>query len=135
MVLVKGDPQSEQGELPPPELFEEMNAFNKQLVEAGVMLAADGLTPSSRGKRVAFDTDGGTTVLDGPFAETTELVAGFWIWQVSSLDEAVQWISRSPFRGTTIELRPIAELEDLGDAVPESVRRDEQRMREQIGQR
>lgn len=135
MVLVKANEDSEAGQLPPAEAFEEMNRFNQQLVEAGVMLAADGLHPSSRGKRVAFDTDGATTVIDGPFPETNELIAGFWIWQVSSLDEAVQWLSRSPFRGTTIEIRRVFDAEDFGDALPESVRQAEQDMREKIAQR
>jgi hypothetical protein len=132
MVLVKEDEQSEAGQLPPEELFVEMSKFNEQLLNAGVMLAADGLAPSSKGKRVAFGLDGSTTVKDGPFAEAKELVAGFWIWQVSSLDEAVQWIKRSPFRGTEIELRPIMETEDFGDQLPEEVRRSEQRMREKL---
>jgi hypothetical protein len=132
MVLVKEDEQSEAGQLPPEELFVEMSKFNEQLLNAGVMLAADGLAPSSKGKRVAFDLEGSTTVKDGPFAEAKELVAGYWIWQVSSLDEAVEWIKRSPFRGTEIELRPIMETEDFGDQLPEEVRRSEQRMREKL---
>jgi hypothetical protein len=132
LVLVKEDERSEAGELPPEELFIEMNKFNEQLLAAGVMLAADGLAPSSKGKRVAFDVDGSTTVKDGPFAEAKELVAGFWIWQVSSLDEAVEWIKRSPFRGTEIELRPIMEAEDFGDQLPDEVRRSEQQMREKL---
>jgi len=134
LVLVKEDERSEAGELPPEELFIEMNKFNEQLLAAGVMLAADGLAPSSKGKRVAFDVDGSTTVKDGPFAEAKELVAGFWIWQVSSMDEAVEWIKRSPFRGTEIELRPIMEAEDFGDQLPDEVRRSEQRMREKLAQ-
>jgi hypothetical protein len=132
MVLVKEDEQSEAGQLPPEELFVEMSKFNEQLLNAGVMLAADGLAPSSKGKRVAFGLDGSTTVKDGPFAEAKELVAGFWIWQVSSLDEAVQWIKRSPFRGTEIELRQIMETEDFGDQLPEEVRRKEQEMRAKL---
>lgn len=132
LVLVKGDEQSEAGQLPPEEAFVEMNKFNEQLLNAGVMLAADGLAPSSKGKRVAFDLDGSTTVKDGPFAEAKELVAGFWIWQVSSMDEALEWIKRSPFRGTEIELRQIMEAEDFGDQLPEEVRRSEQAMREKL---
>lgn len=134
LVLVKEDERSEAGELPPEELFIEMNKFNEQLLAAGVMLAADGLAPSSKGKRVAFDVDGSTTVKDGPFTEAKELVAGFWIWQVSSMDEAVEWIKRSPFRGTEIELRQIMETEDFGDQLPEDVRRSEQQMREKLAQ-
>ena len=132
MVLVKEDEQSASGQLPPDEVFIEMSKFNEQLLNAGVLLAADGLAPSSKGKRVAFDLDGSTTVKDGPFAEAKELVAGFWIWQVSSMDEAVEWIKRSPFRGTEIELRPIMETEDFGDQLPEEVRRSEQAMREKL---
>jgi len=115
MVLVKESEEAEAGQLPPDEVFIEMNKFNEALVEAGVMLAADGLAPSSVGKRVAFDSTGSTTVLDGPFAETKELVAGFWIWQVASMDEAIQWIKRSPFRGTEIELRKIADEDDFSE--------------------
>jgi hypothetical protein len=132
LVLVKEDEQSEAGQLPPDDLFIEMNKFNEQLLNAGVMLAADGLAPSSKGKRVRFDLDGSTTVKDGPFAEAKELVAGFWVWQVSSMDEAVEWIKRSPFRGTEIELRQIMETEDFGDQLPEEVRESELRMREKL---
>lgn len=132
MVLVKEDEQSANGQLPPDEVFIEMTKFNEQLLNAGVLLAADGLAPSSKGKRVAFDLEGSTTVKDGPFAEAKELVAGFWIWQVSSMDEAVEWVKRSPFRGTEIELRQIMETEDFGDQLPEEVRRSEQAMREKL---
>ena len=132
LVLVKEDEQAEAGQLPPDEVFIEMTKFNEQLLNAGVMLAADGLAPSSKGKRVAFDVDGSTSVKDGPFTEAKELVAGFWIWQVSSMDEAVEWIKRSPFRGTEIELRQIMETEDFGDQLPEEVRRKEQQMREKL---
>ena len=132
MVLVKEDEQSAAGQLPPDEVFIEMTKFNEQLLNAGVLLAADGLAPSTKGKRVAFDLEGSATVKDGPFAEAKELVAGFWIWQVSSMDEAVEWIKRSPFRGTEIELRQIMETEDFGDQLPEEVRRSEQAMREKL---
>jgi hypothetical protein len=135
LVLVKEDEQSEAGQLPPDDLFIEMNKFNEQLLNAGVMLAADGLAPSSKGKRVRFDLDGSTTVKDGPFAEAKELVAGFWIWQVSSMDEAVEWIKRSPFRGTEIELRQIMETEDFGDQLSEEVRQSEQRIREKLAEK
>jgi hypothetical protein len=134
LVLVKEDEQSEAGQLPPEELFAAMGRYNEELVEAGVMLAADGLTPSSRGKRVAFGVDGSTSVVDGPFAEARELIAGFWIWQVSSLDEAVEWLKRAPFRGTEIELRPIMETEDFGDQLPDEVRRSEERMRARLAE-
>jgi hypothetical protein len=132
MLFVKEDPSSESGELPPPEVFIEMNKFNEQLVDAGVMLAGEGLTPSSRGKRVAFDLDGGTRVIDGPFAEAKELVAGFWIWQVANLEEAVEWIKRSPFRGTEIELRPIMENDEFGDGLPAEVVEAEAKLRERL---
>jgi hypothetical protein len=132
LVLVKESPEAEAGQLPPDEVFIEMNKFNEALVDAGVMLAADGLAPSSKGKRVAFELDGNATVIDGPFAEAKELVAGFWIWQVASMDEAVQWIKRSPFRGTEIELRQIMETEDFGDELPAEVREAEARLREKL---
>lgn len=129
MVLVKATERSESGEFGPAEEFVEMGRFNEQLVEAGVMLAADGLQPSGKGKRVAFDAEGDTRVIDGPFAETKELVAGFWIWQVASMDEAVEWIKRSPFRGGEVELRKIAETEDFGDSFLSEVAAADQRMR------
>jgi len=132
LVLVKESPETEAGQLPPDEVFIEMNKFNESLVEAGVMLAADGLAPSSKGKRVAFDVDGGTAVIDGPFAEAKELVAGFWIWQVASMDEAVEWLKRSPFRGTEIELRQIMDLADYGDELPAEVIEAEARMRTKL---
>ena len=135
MMLVKENAEAEAGQLPPDEVFIEMGKFNEKLVEAGVMLAADGLAPSSKGKRVAFGVDGSTTVIDGPFTEAKELVAGFWIWQVASMDEAVEWIKRSPFRGTEIELRQIMETEDFGDQLPPEVRESELRMREKLAER
>lgn len=112
MVLVKGDPQTEAGQLPPEGLVDEMTAFNERLVQAGVLLAADGLYPSEKGVRVRFD---GTkrTVIDGPFAEAKELVAGYWLWQVRSLDEAVEWLKQAPFQGGDVEVRPIFESEDF----------------------
>jgi hypothetical protein len=113
LVLVKADKNSESGMMPTKELVADMGKFNDELVKAGVMLAADGLHPSSKGKRVRFD-DGKKTVIDGPFTETKELVAGFWIWQVKSMDEAVEWLKRAPFGGgAEIELRPIFEEADF----------------------
>ena len=132
MVLVKESPEAEAGQLPPDDVFIEMNKFNESLVDAGVMLAADGLAPSSKGKRVAFELDGNATVIDGPFAEAKELVAGFWIWQVASMDEAVEWIKRSPFRGTEIELRQVMEVADFGDELPAEVREADARLREKL---
>ncbi len=115
LVLVKASPESETGQFPPEfkDLVSEMDKYNDQLSKAGVMLAADGLYPSSKGKRVRFD-GAKRTVIDGPFAETKELVAGFWIWQVRSMDEAVEWLKRAPFGGgAEIEIRPIQEQEDF----------------------
>jgi hypothetical protein len=132
MVLVKATKQSESGEFGPTDEFVAMGLFNEKLVEAGVMLAADGLQPTSKGKRVAFDADGNTTVIDGPFAETKELVAGFWIWEVASLDEAVEWIKRSPFRDNEIELRKVFDAEDFGDSFPAEVAAAEERMRAEL---
>lgn len=131
MILVKANPDSEAGKLPPPEVFEEMGRFNDELMKAGVMLAGEGLHASSKGARITFDGDK-KTVVDGPFAETKELIAGFWILQVKSLDEAVEWMKRSPFREGTIEIRQVFETEDFGDALPADVREAEERMREQL---
>jgi hypothetical protein len=132
MVIVKADKNSEAGILPKKELFADMHKYNEQLVKAGVMLAGEGLQPSSKGKRVKFS--GSTrTVTDGPFTESKELIAGFWLWQVRSMEEAVEWLKRAPFDGgTEIEIRQISELEDFGDTVPSEVKQGEQRLREQI---
>ncbi len=134
MILVKATPESEAGKMPPPEVFEEMGRFNDELMKAGVLLAGEGLHPSSKGARITFDGDK-KTVVDGPFAETKELVAGFWMLQVKSLDEAVEWIKRSPFREGTVEIRQVFEAEDFGDALPKEVREAEERMREQLADR
>ncbi|HEY2916172.1 MAG TPA: YciI family protein [Candidatus Limnocylindrales bacterium] len=113
MVLVKGDPDSESGHLPPEGLVDRMTAYNEELVRAGVLLAADGLYPSEKGARVRFD--GATrTVIDGPFSESKELVAGYWLWQVRSMDEAIEWLKQAPFDGgNEVEIRPIFESEDF----------------------
>src|SRR5262252_7711137 len=133
MVLVKANEKSEAGVLPDPRDLAEMGKFNEQLLKAGVVLAMDGLRASSRGKRVRF-AKGKKTVIDGPFAETKELVAGFWLWQVKSMDEAVEWLKRAPFDGgTEIELRPVFELEDFGGELTPELRKEEERLREQIG--
>jgi hypothetical protein len=129
MVLVKATEQSESGKFGAAEEFVAMGLFNEELEEAGVVLAADGLQPSSRGKRVAFDADGNATIIDGPFAETKELVAGFWIWEVASMDEAVEWIKRSPFRDNEIELRKVVDAEDFDDSFLADVAAAEKRMR------
>jgi len=129
MVLVKATKDSEAGLMPTTELFEAMGRFNEELINAGVLLAGDGLKPSSQGKWVAFDGPG-RTVIDGPFAETRELVAGFWLWEVKDMAEAVEWVKRcpNPMPGPSeIEIRPIYELADFGDAVtPEIVEHQHQ---------
>jgi hypothetical protein len=120
MVIVKANERSESGTLPDAELLAEMGRFNEELLRAGVLLAAEGLHASSKGVRVRFAA-GRTTVIDGPFTETKELVGGFWLWQVQSLDEAVEWIRRSPFqkRDAEVEIRGVFETEDLGLSLPE----------------
>jgi hypothetical protein len=132
LVIVKADADSEAGVMPPPGVFEAMGKYNEELVKAGVMLAGEGLKPSREGARVRFD--GRTrTVIDGPFAETKELVAGFWIWQVRSRDEAIEWLKRAPFDGgTEVELRPVYEMEDFGEALTPELRDQEKRLREQV---
>src|SRR6266498_103391 len=130
MVFVKASKESEAGEMPSTEILEKMTAYNEQLVKAGVMLAGEGLHPSVKGRRVKFEGKK-RTVIDGPFAETKELVAGFWIWQVKSVEEAVEWLKRAPFDGgTEVELRPIFETEDFGANLTPELRESEQRMRE-----
>ena len=136
MVMVKATADSEQGVMPTQELMSAMMNYNEQLVKAGVMLGGDGLQPSSRGKRVRFS---GTkrSVVDGPFAETKELVAGYWLWEVKSMEEAVEWVKRCPNPMPTdseIEIRPIYGIEDFGDAVTPEVRAQEARLRAQTGQ-
>jgi hypothetical protein len=120
MVIVKATQESEAGVMPSAELLTEMGRFNEELVKAGVMLAGEGLHASSRGVRVQFG-GGKSTVIDGPFTETKELIAGFWLWQVKSIEEALEWIRRSPFRkgNETIEIRRVAEAEDFPDMTPE----------------
>jgi hypothetical protein len=131
MVLVKADKNSEAGVLPDEKLLTEMGQFNEALVKAGVLLAAEGLHPTSKGARVRFDGHK-QTVTHGPFTETSELVAGFWLWQVSSLDEAIEWLKRAPFEGTEVEIRPVFEAEDFGPALTPELREAEERMRAQV---
>jgi hypothetical protein len=131
IVVVKASKESEAGVLPSPEILNAMGKFNEKLVAAGVMQAAEGLQPSSKGKRVRFGND--TVVIDGPFAETKELIAGFWIWKVKSIDEAVEWLKRAPFGGgMEIEIRPIFETEDFGENATPEIREREQRLRAQV---
>lgn len=134
MVMVKASADSEAGRMPGTELLAAMGAFNEELVKAGVMLAGEGLHPSVRGKRVRFSGPG-RTVVDGPFAETKELVAGFWLWKVASMDEAVAWVKRcpNPMEGDSeIEIRPVFEAEDFGAEFTPELRAQEDRLREQI---
>jgi hypothetical protein len=132
MVIVKADKNSEAGVLPSKELLSEMGKYNEELVKAGVMLAGEGLHASSKGVRVRF-SEGKRTVIDGPFTETKELIAGFWLWQVRSMEEAIEWLKRAPFDGgTEIEVRRVFEAEDFGaEATPEIKERD-QRLREEL---
>jgi hypothetical protein len=132
MVLVKADKNSEAGVMPDEKMLTEMGKFNEELVKAGVMLAGEGLHPSSKGVRIRFD-GAKRTVIDGPFAETKELLAGFWLLQVKSKEEAIEWIKRAPFDGgTEVEIRPIFEDEDFGEAFTPELRAQEQRMRDEI---
>ena len=125
MVIVKATKNSEAGASPTPELFDAMTKYNEELIKAGIMLAGDGLQPSSKGKRVHFAGDK-RTVVDGPFAETKELIAGFWIWQVKTIEEAVEWARRCPNpmpnEDSDLEIRPLYEMEDFGDAATPEIR-------------
>ena len=131
MVLVKATADSEAGALPSTELLEAMGSYNEELVKAGILLSGDGLKPSAVGKRVAFDGPA-RLVIDGPFTETKELVAGFWLWQVKDMEEAIEWVKRcpNPMPGPSeIEIRPVYELSDFGDAIPENVLEMESKLR------
>lgn len=131
IVFVKANKDSEAGVLPDTKLFEAMGKYNEELVKAGVMLAGEGLAPSSRGKRVRFSGKD-RTVIDGPFAETKDLVAGFWLWKVKSMEDAVEWLKRAPFDGgVEIEIRPIMELEDFGKQLSPKLVEQEKRLRAQ----
>ena len=132
MVLVKASNESEAGKLPEEKDLTEMGRFNEELVKAGVMLAGEGLQASSKGARVRFDGKK-RTVVDGPFAETKELVAGFWIWQCRSKEEAIEWLKRAPFQEGEVEIRQIFESEDFGAALTPEIREQEERLREQTG--
>jgi hypothetical protein len=132
MVIVKANKETEAGVLPTEQELTEMGKFNEELVKAGVMLAGEGIQPSSKGARVRFDGKK-RTVIDGPFAETKELVAGFWLWQVKSKEEAIEWLKRAPFREGEVEIRQVFENEDFGDALTPEVRDLEDRVRKQGG--
>ena len=131
MVLVPGSPESESGEMPPREALEAMTKYNQQLSEAGVLLAADGLHPTSKGAKVRFEGER-PTVIDGPFTEAKEIVAGYWIWECSSQEEALEWLKRAPFGGgIEIELRPIFDTEDFGERLTPELREANRQLREQ----
>jgi hypothetical protein len=135
MVIVKASKESEAGQMPSEQLLRDMGNFNEELVKAGIMLAGDGLHPSSKGKRVKF-SGANRTVIDGPFAETKELIAGYWLWRVKSMDEAVNWLKRAPFDGgTELEIRPIFEAEDFGKEFTPEMRAQEERLRTEIAQK
>ncbi len=134
LVIVKANPDSEAGKMPSQEMLAEMGSFNEELVKAGVMLAGEGLHPSSKGARVAFD-GARRSVVRGPFAGTQDLVAGFWIWSVRSLDEAIDWLKRAPFRAGEVELRPVLEAEDFGAELTPELRDREERLRSEIAAR
>jgi len=132
MVFVKANKDSEAGKMPTEEILTAMGSFNEQLVKAGIMQAGEGLHPSSRGKRVRF-TGRERTVIDGPFPETKELIAGYWLWKVKSMDDAVEWLKRAPFDGgTEVEIRQIFEAEDFGPALTPELREQEERQRRQM---
>jgi hypothetical protein len=134
MVLVKADKASEGGALPDEKMLAEMGKFNEELVKAGVMLAGEGLQPSSKGARVKF-SKGKKIVIDGPFAETKELVAGFWLWQLRSREEAIEWLKRAPFENTEVEIRQVFENEDFGEAFTPELRAQEDRLRAEVARR
>src|SRR5436853_7115793 len=132
MVIVKASKESEAGALPDKEILTKMGKYNEELVKAGIMLAGEGLQPSSKGKRMKFSGDK-RTVIDGPFAEAKELVAGYWLWQVRSMEEAIEWLKRAPFDGgTEIEIRPVFEAEDFGTEFTPELRAQEERLRAEI---
>jgi hypothetical protein len=129
MVIVKASKDSEAGVMPTTEMLAEMTRYNEELVKAGVMLAGEGLHPTSKAVRVRFEGPTKRTVIDGPFAETKELIAGFWMWQVRSMDEAIEWAKRSPMQDTELELRPVFETSDFGDELTPELREKEERLR------
>ncbi len=131
MVIVKANKDSEAGVMPTEKMLTEMGKFNEELVKAGVMLAGEGLQASSKGARVKF-SGGNKTVIDGPFAETKELIAGFWLWQVNSLEEAIEWLKRAPFEDTEVEIRQVFEAVDFGDEFTPELREQEERLRAQV---
>ncbi len=134
MVIIKATDETEAGRMPTERELTEMGAFNEELMNAGVMLAGEGLHPSRKGKRVVFGGDG-SKVVDGPFAETKELIAGFWLWEVESMDEAVAWLRRAPFRDEAVEIRPVFEAEDFGEEFTPELRAAEDAMRDELARK
>jgi hypothetical protein len=134
LVLVKANDDSEAGVMPDEKILTEMGKFNEELVKAGVLLAGEGLHPTSKAKRVRF-AGGKKAVIDGPFTETKELVAGFWLWQVRSMEEAVEWLKRAPFEETEVEIRPVFETEDFGPELTPELRAQEERQRAEVAAR
>ena len=133
MVIVKANKDSDAGVMPSEKMLTEMGKFNEELTKAGVMLAGEGLQASSKGARVRF-SGGKKTVIDGPFAETKELVAGFWLWQVKSMDEAIEWIKRAPFQEGAVEIRQVFEADDFGEEFTPELREQEERLRAKIAE-
>jgi hypothetical protein len=131
MVIVKADKNSEAGVLPDKKMLTEMGKFNEELAKAGVMLAGEGLQASSKGARVRF-SGGKRTVIDGPFSETKELIAGFWLWQVRSRDEAIEWLKRAPFQEGEVEIRQVFEADDFGEEFTPELREQEEKIRKQV---
>jgi hypothetical protein len=134
MVLVKANPESEAGEMPSTEALAEMGKYNEELVKAGVMLAGEGIAPSSRGKRIQFNGPTERRVIDGPFTETKELIAGYWLWEVKTMDEAVEWLKRAPFQDGVVEIRQVFEEADFGEEFTPELRDQERRIRVQAEQ-
>jgi hypothetical protein len=134
IVIVKANQQSDAGEMPSTELLTAMGSYNEELVKAGVMIAGDGLHPSSKGARVRFQGKN-RAVIDGPFAETKELVAGFWIWKCASLQEAIDWLKKAPFESDEVEIRQIFELEDFGAEMTPELREQESRLAAELAQK
>ena len=130
MVIVKATEDSEKGAMPSQEMLAAMGAYNEELVKAGIMLDGDGLRPSSYGARVRFDDEGNATVIDGPFTETKELVSGYWVFEVSSKEEAVEWARKAPFRGGELEIRPFSVPEDFGEAFTPELQAKEDELRD-----
>jgi hypothetical protein len=133
MVFMPANEESEAGDMPPTELFEAMMKYNEELAKAGVLLAAEGLAPSSKGARVRFDDATQRTVIDGPFTEAKEMIAGFWMIQTSSLEECVEWVKRAPIQGVTLQIRQVAGMDDLGPEFTPELREAEQQLRNKLG--